>query len=83
MTTQPHDPEAAGGCPAAHGTGVTRPTQWLDRLGLSTGTLTMRRCGSPAARAYPCIIWRYVRTSGPPMSNARLTSAGIVAEPTR
>ncbi|MEU9387693.1 hypothetical protein AB0D38_45215, partial [Streptomyces sp. NPDC048279] len=24
MTTPPPDPEAAGGCPAAHGTGVTR-----------------------------------------------------------
>ncbi len=38
------------------GTGVTRPTQWLDRLGVSSGTGMMSRGGSPATAAYPCII---------------------------
>ncbi len=33
------------------GTGVTRPTQWLDRPGVSTGTVTITRRASPATAA--------------------------------
>ncbi|GAB2756113.1 hypothetical protein GCM10027072_62740 [Streptomyces bullii] len=33
------------------GTGVTSPTQWLDRPGVSTGTGRMRRRGRPATAA--------------------------------
>ena len=40
---------AAGRCAA--GTGVTSPTQWLDSRGVSTGTGTMSRRGSPATAA--------------------------------
>ena len=42
------------------GTGVTRPTQWLDRLGVSNGTVLIRRGRRPATAAYRCIIARYV-----------------------
>ena len=38
------------------GTGVTRPTQWLDSRGVSSGTGTIRRRGSPATAAYRRII---------------------------
>ena len=43
--------ESTSGRAIEFGTGVTRPTQWLDRLGVSTGTLTMSRRRSPATRA--------------------------------
>ena len=43
---------------ATRGTGVTSPTQWLDSRGVSTGTGTMSRRGSPATAAYRCIISR-------------------------
>lgn len=33
------------------GTGVTSPTQWLDRRGVRTGTGKMSRRGSPATAA--------------------------------
>ncbi|MGY1718213.1 hypothetical protein ACI8AG_04080 [Blastococcus sp. SYSU DS0552] len=33
------------------GTGVMRPTQWLDSDGVKIGTGRMRRRGSPATRA--------------------------------
>ncbi|GAA3127173.1 hypothetical protein GCM10017687_47400 [Streptomyces echinatus] len=65
------------------GTGVTSPTQWLERPGVRTGTGTMSRRGSPATRAYRIIMSRYVRMSGPPMSKQRLTSSGRRAQPTR
>jgi hypothetical protein len=38
------------------GTGVTTPTQWLDRFGLSSGTGTIRRRGSPVTAANRCIM---------------------------
>jgi hypothetical protein len=65
------------------GTGVTSPTQWLDRDGVSSGSVTIRRRLRCATSAYRCIMSRYVSTSGPPMSNPRFTSAGIFALPTR
>ena len=40
------------------GTGVTRLTQCEDRPGVSTGTGSTRRLGSPATRAYRSIISR-------------------------
>ena len=40
------------------GTGVTMFTQCADRRGVSTGTGTMRRHGSPATAAYRCIMSR-------------------------
>ena len=53
----------------ASGVGVERPADCC--------------CFSPATRAYRCIMSRYVSTSGPPMSNVRLTSGGMLALPTR
>lgn len=49
---------------------------------MSTGTGTISRGGSPATSAYISIMARYVSTSGPPTSKARLTSGGSVAQPT-
>ncbi|CAM5259332.1 hypothetical protein SHIRM173S_09555 [Streptomyces hirsutus] len=40
------------------GTGVTSPIQWLDSLGVSTGTGTTSRRRRPATTAYCCIISR-------------------------
>ena len=40
------------------GTGVTTDTQWLDSHGVSTGTETITRRGSPATFAYRCIMSR-------------------------
>ena len=65
------------------GTGVMRPTQWLDSAGDSTGTGSTRRFGRPATEAYRCIMSKYVRTSGPPMSKRRLTSSGSEEHATR
>ena len=65
------------------GTGVTRPTHRLDSPGESTLTGRMTRRLRPATAAYRCIISSYVSTSGPAMSNHRLTSGGRVAAPTR
>lgn len=50
---------------------------------MSIGTRRMRRWGRRATTAYRRIIFSYVTTSGPPMSNARFTSSGIPALPTR
>ena len=49
---------------------------------MSSGTGTITRRGSRATAAYRTIISRYVSTSGPPMSKARLTSSGMPAQPT-
>ncbi len=62
---------------------MTSPIQWLESVGVSTGTGTITRRGSPATRAYPCIMSRYVMMSGPPMSKVRFTSDGRAALPTR
>lgn len=43
----------------------------------------MKRWGRLATTAYRCIICSYVMMSGPPRSNARFTSSGIRALPTR
>ena len=51
--------ESTSGRAIEFGTGVTRPTQWLDRLGVSTGTGHDQ--APPQARrpgAYRCIISR-------------------------
>ena len=40
------------------GTGVTRPTHWLARYGVSTGTETIRRVLSPAIAAKRSIMAR-------------------------
>jgi hypothetical protein len=75
--------DSTSGRAIAFGTGVTTSTQWLDRFGVSTVTGHDAARFSPATFAYRCIMSRYVRTSGPPMSNVRLTSAGSVAHATR
>ncbi len=43
--------DSTSGRASPPGTGVTRPTQRLDRLGVSTGTGTITRRGRPATRA--------------------------------
>lgn len=75
--------DSASGRATLAGTGVTSPTQWLDSRGVSTGTGTITRRGSPATVAYRRIMSRYVTTPVPPMSNARFTSDGMAALPTR
>ena len=48
--------DSTSGRSSAAGTGVMSPTQWLDRDGVSSGTGRIRRRGTPATRAYRCII---------------------------
>ena len=47
------------------GTGVTKPTQWLDKAGVNSGSAKMRRgfkTGDPGVRGHHLSV---VRTSGP------------------
>ena len=50
--------ERTSGLASEDGTGVTSPTQWLDRPGVRNGTRTIRRFGRSAASANPCIMAR-------------------------
>jgi len=75
--------ESTSGRAIDAGTGVTSPIHRLDSLGESTLMGRMMRLLRPATAAYRCIICSYESTSGPPMSNQRLTSGGRVAQPTR
>ncbi|CAO0837965.1 hypothetical protein SMICM17S_10413 [Streptomyces microflavus] len=43
--------DSASGRAMDRGTGVTSPIQWLESVGVSTGTGTITRRGSPATRA--------------------------------
>ena len=50
--------ESTNGRAMLFGTGVTRPTQWLDSEGVRSGTGRMRRGARPATAAYRCIMSR-------------------------